>query len=168
MIHTWLWVGTIGMALGLLVIVGAGNSVPAERRHHVVVSGFVVVIAACAYFAMANNQGVHSFVDNDGVERTVYYARYLDWVLKASARATISVPFDGVNALSSAPLVVVAGHEYTGEISDGTAFQTFVMGIYSEVYAAANPSTATPAPTASPTTTPTAGASPTPSATSTP
>jgi bacteriorhodopsin len=81
MIHTWLWVGTIGMALGLLLIVGTGNSVPAERRHHVVVSGFVVVIAACAYFAMANNQGLHSFVDNDGVERTVYYARYLDWVL---------------------------------------------------------------------------------------
>jgi len=80
-IHTWLWIGTIGMAAGLVLIVALGNSVPSERRHHVVASGFVCVIAACAYFAMASNQGIHSFIDADGTERTVYYARYLDWIL---------------------------------------------------------------------------------------
>lgn len=67
------------MALGALAIIGIGNN--SEHRHHVTASGFVCIIAACAYFAMASKQGIHTFVDNDGVERTVYYARYLDWVL---------------------------------------------------------------------------------------
>ncbi len=75
---TWLWIGTIGMALGFLAIVAIGNN--SERRHHVTASAFVCLIAACAYFAMASKQGVHTFVDNGGTERTVYYARYLDWL----------------------------------------------------------------------------------------
>ena len=69
------------MALGALAIVGIGNKVPQDHRHHVVASAFVCIIAACAYFAMASGQGVHSFIDDGGTERTVYYARYLDWVL---------------------------------------------------------------------------------------
>jgi len=94
--------------------------------------------------------------------------RYLDWVLQASARATISVPFDGVDALASTPLVVVAGQEYTGEIADATAFQTFVMGVYTSVYAAANAGTAGATATPTPTAATTTGASPTPTATATP
>lgn len=78
--NTWLWIGTIGMALGALAIVGIGNGLPHDRRHHVIASAFVCIIAACAYFAMASKQGIHTFVDNGGVERTVYYARYLDWL----------------------------------------------------------------------------------------
>ena len=78
MTSTWLWIGTIGMALGAVVIIGLGSK--AESRHHVTASAYVCIIAACAYFAMASKQGVHAFVDNDGVERTVYYARYLDWL----------------------------------------------------------------------------------------
>ena len=78
MSSTWLWIGTIGMALGAVAIIGLGGK--SESRHHVTASAFVCIIAACAYFAMARGQGVHSFVDNGGVERTVYYARYLDWV----------------------------------------------------------------------------------------
>lgn len=79
--HTWLWIGTIGMALGLLAIITLGGKSGEDGHHHAVASGFVCAIAACAYFAMASGQGIHTFVDNDGVERTVYYARYLDWVL---------------------------------------------------------------------------------------
>jgi bacteriorhodopsin len=79
--NTWLWIGTIGMTLGLLAIIALGGKLGEEGHHHAVVSGFVCAIAACAYFAMASGQGIHSFVDNDGVERTVYYARYIDWVL---------------------------------------------------------------------------------------
>ena len=78
MTSTWLWIGTIGMALGAVVIIGLGSK--AESRHHVTASAYVCIIAACAYFPMARKQGVHAFVDNDGVERTVYYARYLDWL----------------------------------------------------------------------------------------
>jgi bacteriorhodopsin len=66
------------MALGALAIVAVGNK--AESRHHVTASAFVCIIAACAYFAMASKQGIHTFVDNGGTERTVYYARYLDWL----------------------------------------------------------------------------------------
>jgi len=78
MSSTWLWIGTIGMALGAVAIIGLGNK--AEGRHHVTASAFVCIIAACAYFAMASKQGIHTFTDNGGVERTVYYARYLDWL----------------------------------------------------------------------------------------
>jgi len=78
MSSTWLWIGTIGMALGAVAIVGLGGK--SEGRHHVTASAFVCIIAACAYFAMASKQGIHTFTDNGGVERTVYYARYLDWV----------------------------------------------------------------------------------------
>ena len=94
--------------------------------------------------------------------------RYLNWVLQASARATISVPFDGVDALSSTPLVVVGGQEYTGEITDATSFQTFVMGVYTAVYSAANAGTGDTTATPTPTATATTEASPTPTATSTP
>ncbi|WP_375481306.1 bacteriorhodopsin [uncultured Mycobacterium sp.] len=76
MISTWLWIGAIGMTAGLVAMVALGTTVAPERRHHVVTSSFIVAIAACAYFAMANGQGT---VDVGG--RTVYYARYLDWVL---------------------------------------------------------------------------------------
>lgn len=75
---TWLWIGTIGMALGFVAIVAIGNN--SDRRHHVTASAFVCLIAACSYFAMASKQGIHTFVDNGGTERTVYFARYLDWV----------------------------------------------------------------------------------------
>jgi bacteriorhodopsin len=67
------------MALGAVAIIGLGNK--SESRHHVTASAFVCIIAACAYFAMASKQGIHTFTDNGGVERTVYYARYLDWLL---------------------------------------------------------------------------------------
>ena len=79
MSSTWLWIGTIGMALGAVAIIGLGGK--SDGRHHVTASAFVCIIAACAYFAMASKQGIHTFVDNGGTERTVYYARYLDWVL---------------------------------------------------------------------------------------
>lgn len=30
---------------------------------------------------MANGQGIHTFTDTGGAQRTVYYARYIDWAL---------------------------------------------------------------------------------------
>lgn len=73
--QTILWITCVLMALGALAIVLAGRSAP-EERHHLVLSFFVPVIAACAYFAMATGQG-----DLQVDDRRVYFARYLDWVL---------------------------------------------------------------------------------------
>jgi bacteriorhodopsin len=74
MVETWLWIGSIGMTVGLVLVLGLARSLPAVRRHHATVSAFVLVIAALAYFAMANGQGTVQVGD-----RVVYYARYIDW-----------------------------------------------------------------------------------------
>ncbi len=76
MLETWLWIGCAGMTLGLVLIVALWRTVAPARRHHIVVSGFVVAIAALAYFAMANEQGLTTVDD-----RVIYYARYIDWAL---------------------------------------------------------------------------------------
>ena len=74
--ETLLWIGAAGMALGAVAIALLGRGSRADDRHHFVASFFVCALAACAYFAMANGQGVTEIGD-----RTVYYARYLDWLL---------------------------------------------------------------------------------------
>ena len=73
--ETLLWIGFAGMTLGAIAIGVTGRRLRPEDRHHPVASLFVCLIAACSYFAMANSQGV---VETGG--RTVFYARYVDWV----------------------------------------------------------------------------------------
>ncbi len=103
----------------------------------------------------------------DGCIRSHHYER---WVTQATARASLAVPFDGVKALTTAPLVVVAGHQYTSAVDDSNAFVQFAMQAISEVAAKANPPTDTPtdapseAPSAAPSTTPSATPSPAPTA----
>ena len=84
------------MLVGLAVIIGLGLRVPDDRVHHVVSSAFICVIAALAYFAMANGQGIHTFIDAAGTERTVYWARYVDWALTTPllliGLATVGMP----------------------------------------------------------------------------
>jgi len=74
--ETWLWIGTFGMAIGAVVIAALGRDARREDRHHFVASFFVCTLAACAYFAMANGQGITQIGD-----RTIYYARYVDWAV---------------------------------------------------------------------------------------
>lgn len=74
--ETWLWVGTAGMALGAGAIAVLGRRLRPEDRHHGVASFFVCLLAAAAYFAMANGQGM-TVVD----DRDVFWARYVDWVV---------------------------------------------------------------------------------------
>ena len=93
-----------------------------------------------------------------GTDKCIRSHRYERWVTQATERAATAVPFDGVDALGTAPLVVVAGHQYTGAVDDSGAFLSFVLQAYSEVAAASNP------PTDSPTETP----APSPSATPVP
>jgi len=86
--QTWLWIGTIGMALGAVVIYAIGGK---GSQHHRVASVFVCAIAACMYLLMAFGQGDVIVTNNnlfftpDGVldvetASLVYWARYLDWV----------------------------------------------------------------------------------------
>lgn len=72
---TILWVGCAAMVLGALAIAALGQSARDEDKHHSVVAAFVPLIAAVAYFAMATGQG-DLVVDG----RTVFFARYVDWV----------------------------------------------------------------------------------------
>lgn len=75
-----------------------------------------------------------------GTEKCIRSHHYQRWVTQATERATTAVPFDGVDALGAAPLVVVAGHRYTGAVDDDTAFLSFVLQAYSEVSAASSSS----------------------------
>lgn len=88
--ETWLWIGTIGMALGALVILALGRGL-GKHSHHAVASFFVCAIAACFYLMMALGQGDLIVVADKVtltsvglVEQTearlVYFARYIDWV----------------------------------------------------------------------------------------
>lgn len=74
--ETWLWVGFAGMALGAISIFLLGRTAREEDKHHFVASFFVCLFATGAYFAMAIGQG-----DVRVGDRTIYFARYLDWVV---------------------------------------------------------------------------------------
>ena len=88
--ETWLWIGTVGMALGALLILALGRGL-GKHSHHAVASFFVCAIAACFYLMMALGQGdvvvvadKLSLTPVGLVEQTdarlVYFARYIDWV----------------------------------------------------------------------------------------
>jgi len=88
--ETWLWIGTIGMALGAFVIYALGAKM--QERHHQITSFFVCAIAACMYLLMAFGQGdvvvskatlaiTPIGVGADINAELVYWARYLDWVV---------------------------------------------------------------------------------------
>lgn len=108
-----------------------------------------------------------------GTEKCIRSHHYERWVTQATDRAATAVPFDGVAALGAAPLVVVAGHQYTGAVDDADAFLSFVLEAYSEVTSESSASdgttddsTATPEPsssaTAEPSTEPAATDTPSP------
>ncbi len=108
-------------------------------------------------------------VTAQGTEKCIRSHHFERWVTQATARATTAVPFDGVKALGTAPLVVVGGHEYTGKVDDSAAFTTLFLQAYQEATkaaGAASGSTPTPTPSgtasAAPSTEPTASATPSP------
>ncbi len=72
----WLGIGAAGMTLGALAIAVLGSRLGQAHRHHAVASFFVCLLAAAAYFAMANSQGIATV---DG--REIFWARYVDWVV---------------------------------------------------------------------------------------
>jgi len=89
--ETWLWIGTIGMALGAVVIGAIGRGL-GEHAHHAVASFFVCAIAAVAYLLMARGQGDILVTQTDvlltpiggivkSTDTVVFVARYVDWVV---------------------------------------------------------------------------------------
>ncbi len=82
--HTLLWLTTLIMTGGgLLILLTGKRRTPAEELH-TVLHGIVPLIAACSYFAMATGQGAvilgaDAAAAGTGAGRVFYYARYIDW-----------------------------------------------------------------------------------------
>ncbi|TQQ81338.1 rhodopsin [Halonotius terrestris] len=77
----WLWIGTIGMALGLLYFLGRGWGVKDKKlRQFYAINIFVTTIAFSMYFAMATGFGLTEVELLDGTVLDIYWARYTDWL----------------------------------------------------------------------------------------
>ncbi len=82
--HNLLWLTTIVMAGGGLLILMTGKRRTPSEELHTVLHGIVPLIAACSYFAMANGQGAiilpaNAAAAGTGAGRIFYFARYIDW-----------------------------------------------------------------------------------------
>ena len=79
-VQMWLWIGTIGMALGALVfLVLAARERPGHRWFHTI-TFFIAAIATVAYLGMSLKQGWFPIL-REGHEfyEPFYWARYVDW-----------------------------------------------------------------------------------------
>ena len=80
-----LWITTIIMLVGGLLILAKGKHRTASEGLHTVLHGTVPIIAACLYFAMATGQGLVALPTDSTVAggvaatRIFYFARYIDW-----------------------------------------------------------------------------------------
>ena len=71
----WLWIGTLGMLGGSILLFVLGGTRTREEEGHTVAHGIVPLFAAIAYFAMAAHQGQVTLPSG----RVFLYARYVDW-----------------------------------------------------------------------------------------
>jgi len=77
----WLWIGTIGMALGMLYFIARGWGVTdEEQQRFYVLTIFIPATAAVAYFSMATGFGLTE-IDVAGEALDIYWARYADWLI---------------------------------------------------------------------------------------
>ncbi|WP_082224603.1 bacteriorhodopsin [Halolamina rubra] len=75
----WLWLGTIGMFVGMLYFIARGWGETDERRQEFyIVTIFITAIAFVNYLAMALGFGLTT-VTIAGEELPIYWARYTDW-----------------------------------------------------------------------------------------
>jgi len=74
----WLWIGTIGMTLGMLYFIARGWGVTdKEQQRFYVLTIFIPATAAVSYFAMATGFGLTE-IDVAGETLSIYWARYAD------------------------------------------------------------------------------------------
>lgn len=111
--------------------------------------------------------GLESLVSGVGADATevtdcLEAGDFTDWAAEATARAAAEVPFDAVGTVTTAPVVVVAGQQYTGDLADADAFTAFLSDVFEQVAADSAAATddgtaATAAPTEAATTATTEG-----------
>ena len=79
--QTWLWLDTILMLAGGLLILAIGKRRVPSEQSHTIYHGIVPILAACSYFAMACGQGgiMLPLGAAPGTGRLFYFARYIDW-----------------------------------------------------------------------------------------
>ncbi|WP_081927063.1 bacteriorhodopsin [Halobellus rufus] len=75
----WLWIGTLGMFLGMLYFIARGwGETDRRRQEFYIVTIFITAIAFVNYLAMALGFGLTT-VTVAGEELPIYWARYTDW-----------------------------------------------------------------------------------------
>ncbi|WP_435094518.1 bacteriorhodopsin [Halorubrum sp. N11] len=76
----WLWIGTLGMLLGMLYFIARGwGETDRRRQEFYIVTIFITAIAFVNYLAMALGFGLTT-VTIAGEEIPIYWARYTDWL----------------------------------------------------------------------------------------
>ncbi len=119
--HTLLWLTTLIMTGGgLLILVTGKRRTPAEELH-TVLHGIVPLIAACSYFAMATGQGAvilgaDAAAAGTGAGRIFYYARYIDW--------TFTTP---LLLITLAMTAMHAGQKRTGAIAGAVLADVMIL-----------------------------------------
>lgn len=79
LVEASLWVGTVGMILGMLYFIATGWGEDNQRmQEFYIVTIFIAAIAFVNYLAMALGFGVTE-VMVDGETKVIYWARYTDW-----------------------------------------------------------------------------------------
>jgi len=75
----WLWIGTLGMFVGMVYFIARGWGETDERRQEFyIVTIFITAIAFVNYLAMALGFGL-TIIEINGEELPIYWARYTDW-----------------------------------------------------------------------------------------
>jgi hypothetical protein len=93
--------------------------------------------------ALVQNAGV----TDETVGNCVTSGSFTDWAQEATARAAASVPYD-VGTVTTSPVVLVGGQQYTGDLADADAFTAFISEVAQQLAEeAAAEAAATPAPT---------------------
>ena len=76
----WLWIGTLGMFLGMLYFIARGwGETDRRRQEFYIVTIFITAIAFVNYLAMALGFGLTTIMLG-GEEVPIYWARYTDWL----------------------------------------------------------------------------------------
>ncbi|RAW44188.1 rhodopsin [Halorubrum sp. 48-1-W] len=76
----WLWIGTLGMFLGMLYFIARGwGETNRRRQEFYIVTIFITAIAFVNYLAMALGFGLTT-ITLGGEEVPIYWARYTDWL----------------------------------------------------------------------------------------